>query len=59
MAVPSEAKNVWIETPDAVRPWPPVCSKAFSRPEVMMIGEEWDFRLEKLCQVLANTQRDS
>lgn len=33
MAVASDAKKVEIETPSAVRPWPPVCSSASSKPE--------------------------
>jgi hypothetical protein len=38
MAVASDARKVEIETPSAVRPWPPVCSSASSKPEGMAIG---------------------
>jgi hypothetical protein len=38
MAVANDARKVEIETPSAILPWPPVCSNASSKPEVMTIS---------------------
>jgi hypothetical protein len=38
IAVASDARKVEIETPSAVRPLPPVCSSASSKPEAMTIS---------------------